>query len=94
MRLILRRVWQGSLVLEHLAKIAAVVPAAAGRASDEMLRFVLRWIANALAEVFSARNIGHRGPPVKREGYPLAGVFPVTGFTRWTWAQAGHRIEM
>ena len=61
---------------------------------DEMLRFALRWIANAVADVFSARDIGHRGPPVKREGYPSAGVFPVTGFTRWTWAQAGHRIEM
>ena len=81
-------------VLEHLTEITAVDPATTGRTSDEMLRFVLRWIANALGEVFSARNIGHRGPPVKREGYPLAGVFPVTGFTRWTRAQAGHRIEM
>ena len=81
-------------MLEHLTEITAVDPATTGRASVEMLRFVLRWIANALAEVFSARNIGHRGPPVKREGYLLAGVFPVTGFTRWPWAQAGHRIEM
>ena len=85
---------QRPFVLEHLTEITAVDPATTGRTSDEMLRFVLRWIANALAEVFSARNIGHRGPPVKREGYPLAGVFPVTGFTRWTRAQAGHRIEM
>ena len=76
-------------MLEHLTEITAVDPATAGRTSDEMLRFVLRWIANAFAKVFSAR-----GPPVKREGYPLAGVFPVTGFTRWTRAQAGHRIEM
>ena len=90
LRLILRRVWQRPLMLEHLTEIAAVNPATTGRTSDEMLRFILRWIANALAEVFSARNIGHRGPPVKREGYPLAGVFPVTGFTRWTRAQAGH----
>ena len=94
LRLILRRMWQRPLVLEHLTEITAVDPATTGRTSDEMLRFVLRWIANAFAEVFSARNIGHRGPPVKREGYPLAGVFPVTGFTRWTRAQAGHRIEM
>ena len=85
---------QRPLVLEHLTEITAVDPAATGRTSDEMLRFVLRWIANALAEVFSARDIGHRGPPIKRECYPLAGVFPVTGFTRWTRAQAGHRIEM
>jgi hypothetical protein len=85
---------QRPFVLEHLAEITAIDPAATGWTSDEMLRFVLRWSADALAEAFSARNIGHRGPSVKREGYPLAGVFPVTGFTRWTRAQAGHRIEM
>ena len=81
-------------MLEHLTEITAVDPATAGRTSDEMLRFVLRRIANALAEVFSARDICHRGPPVKREGYPSAGVFPVTGFTSWTRAHAGHRIEI
>ena len=81
-------------MLEHLTEIPAVDPTATSRTPDEMLRFVLRRIANALAEVFSARDICHRGPPVKREGYPSAGVFPVTGFTRWTRAQAGHRIEM
>ena len=52
---------QRPLVLEHLAEITAVDPAAAGRAPDEMLGLVLRWIANAFAEEFSARNIGHRG---------------------------------
>ena len=81
-------------MLENLTEITAVDPATTGPTSDEMLRFVLRRIANAFAEVFSTRNIGHRGPPVKREGYPLAGVSPVTGFTRWTRAQAGQRIEM
>ena len=80
-------------MLEHLTEITAVNPATTGRASDEMLRFVPGWIANTLAEVFSARNIGHRGRLSERD-YPSAGVFPVTGFTRWTWAQAGHRIEM
>jgi hypothetical protein len=40
------------LVLEHLTEITAVDPATTGRTPDEMLRFVLRWIANALAEVF------------------------------------------
>ena len=92
-RLILCRVRQWPLVLEHLTEITAVDPATTGRTSDEMLRFVLRWIANALAEVFFRAEHCSRGP-VKREGYPLAGVFPVTGFTRWTRAQAGHRIEM
>jgi hypothetical protein len=92
LRLILRGGWQRPLVLEHLAEITTIDPAAAGRASDEMLGSVGR--AYEIADVFSARDIGHRGPPVKREGYPLAGVFPVTGFTRWTRAQAGHRIEM
>jgi hypothetical protein len=74
-----------------LTDITAVDPAAAGRASDEMLGSVGR-----LRDCRCIFRAGHwsQGPPVKREGYPLAGVFPVTGFTRWTWAQAGHRIEM
>ena len=37
-------------MLEHLTEITAVDPATTGRTTDEMLRFVLRWIANALAE--------------------------------------------
>jgi hypothetical protein len=81
-------------VLEHLTEITAVDPATTGRTSDEMLGFVLRRIANAFAKVFSARNIGHRGRRLSERDYPSAGVFPVTGFTRWTRAQAGHRIEM
>jgi len=49
LRLILRRVWQRPFVLEHLSKIAAVDPAAAGRAPEEMLGLA-RWrIADALA---------------------------------------------
>ena len=52
-RLVLRRVWQGPFVLENLTEITAVDPATTGRTPDEMLRFVLRWIANALAEIFA-----------------------------------------
>ena len=78
-------------MLKHLTEITAVDPAATGRTSDEMLRFVLRRIANTFAEIFSAQNIGHRSRPLSER---TAGVFPVTGFTRWTRAQAGHRIEM
>jgi hypothetical protein len=37
LRLIFRRMWQRPLVLEDLAEITAIEPAAAGRASDEML---------------------------------------------------------
>jgi hypothetical protein len=49
LRLILRRVRQRAFVLEHLSKIAAVDPAAAGRAPEEMLGLA-RWrIADTLA---------------------------------------------
>src|SRR4051794_10268732 len=41
LRLILRRMRQRAFVLEHLAEIAAVDPAAATRASDVMLGLVL-----------------------------------------------------
>ena len=34
-------------MLEHLAKIAAIDPAIAGRAPDEVLGIVLRRVANA-----------------------------------------------
>ena len=43
LRLVLRRMRQWPFVLEHLAKIAAVDPAAAGRAADEVLRVAL-WL--------------------------------------------------
>jgi hypothetical protein len=49
LRLILRRVRQRPFVLEHLAEIAAIDPAAAGGAPDEMLGLA-RWrIADTLA---------------------------------------------
>jgi len=41
LRLILRRVRQRPFVLEHLAEIAAIDPAIAGRALDVMLGLVL-----------------------------------------------------
>ncbi len=92
LRLILRGVRQRPFVLEHLAEIAAIDPAIAGRAADEMVGLVCRRVAETLSDVFAAREID-QGEPVKREGYSSAGVFPVAGFTRWTRAQAGHRIE-
>ena len=79
-------------MLEHLAQITAIDPAVASRASDAMLSLVRRRVAETLSDVFAAREID-QGEPVKREGYSSAGVFPVAGFTRWTRAQAGHRIE-
>ena len=42
--------WQRPFVLENLTEITAVNPAATGRTSDEMLRFVLRWIAHSSPE--------------------------------------------
>ena len=47
LRLILRRVRQRPFMLEHLAEITAIDPAAAGRAPEEMLGLVLRRVANA-----------------------------------------------
>jgi hypothetical protein len=49
LRLILHRVRQWAFVLEHVAEITAVDPAAARRAPDEMLGLVLRRTADTLA---------------------------------------------
>ena len=56
LRLIPYRMRQRPFVLDHLTEITAIDPATTGRTPDEMLRFVLRRIANALAEVFAPRN--------------------------------------
>jgi len=45
LRLILRRVRERTFVLEHLAEITAIEPAAAGRTADEVFDLVLRRIA-------------------------------------------------
>jgi hypothetical protein len=47
-------------VLENLAKIAAIDPAAAGRATDEMLGLILRRIAEGLSKILAARNVDHQ----------------------------------
>ena len=52
MRLILRRVRQRPFVLEHLAEITAVDPAATGQTSEEMLGLVLRRIADHIGGAF------------------------------------------
>jgi hypothetical protein len=59
LRLILRRMRQRTLVLEHLAKIAAVYPAPAGWAGHEMLGLFHRLSAKRPTEVFSASH-GHQ----------------------------------
>jgi len=46
-------------VLEDLAEIAAINPAAAGRTADEMLSFVLRRVAKRPTEVFSAWDVDY-----------------------------------
>jgi hypothetical protein len=58
--LILCRVWQRPLVLEDLAEITAIDPAAAGRAWDEMLGLACRAFAKPRSEVLAAR-VGHGG---------------------------------
>ena len=61
--LILRWVWERTLVLEHLAEIAAIDPAGAGWASDEMLGLVLWRIAEAFPQIFAALNADHGPAP-------------------------------
>jgi hypothetical protein len=48
--------WQGTFVLEHLAKITAIDPAIAGRAQDQVFGLVLRRIAEEFTDVFAARD--------------------------------------
>jgi hypothetical protein len=52
-------VWQGAFVLEDLAEIAAINPAAAGRTADEMLSFVLRRVAETFPRRFAVREVDH-----------------------------------
>jgi hypothetical protein len=52
-------VWQWAFMLEHLSKIAAVDPAAAGRATDEMLGLARRGIAATPTQVFATRKVDH-----------------------------------
>ena len=65
LRLILRGVRQRPFVLDHLAEIAAIDPAIAGRAAEEMVGLVCRRVAETLSDVFAAREID-QGEPVKR----------------------------
>ena len=49
--------WQRTLVLEDLAQITAIDPAAAAGASDEMLGLIRGRLSNAPANVFPAREV-------------------------------------
>jgi len=86
--LILRWVRQGAFVLEDLAEIAAINPAAAGGAANEMLGFVLRRVADELAGVFPARNVGHL-PQSSSASRLTAGAF---GFLNLS--QSGERPDV
>jgi hypothetical protein len=46
-------------MIEHVAKIAAVDPASTGRAFDQVLGLIPRWIANAPSNVFPAGDTDH-----------------------------------
>jgi hypothetical protein len=50
---------QRPFVLEHLSKIAAINPAAAGRTADEMLGLALGRIAETLPQIFAPRDSDH-----------------------------------
>jgi hypothetical protein len=49
--------WQRPFVLEHLAEIAAIDPAAARRAPDVMLGLVLGWLADRPPEIGASWDI-------------------------------------
>ena len=57
LRLVLCRMWQRTPVLEHLAEITAIDPAAAGRAADEMLGVALRRFTHSFPEDGAAGNV-------------------------------------
>jgi len=59
LRPILRRMGQRPFVLEHLSKIAAINPAAAGRTADEMLGLALGRIAETLPQILAPRDSDH-----------------------------------
>ena len=59
LHMVLCRVGQGAFVLEDLAQIAAINPAAARLASDEVLGFVLRRVADELAMYLPRGDAGH-----------------------------------
>jgi hypothetical protein len=52
----------GAFVLEYASKIAAINPAAAGWAFDEMLGLTLRRVAEKLPNIFAAWNGNHFFP--------------------------------
>jgi hypothetical protein len=57
LQLILRRMRQGTLVIQDVAQIAAIDPAATGRAPDEMLCVGLRLIAHSSPEDGATGNV-------------------------------------
>ena len=63
LRLILRWVWERTVVLEPLAEIAAIEPVAAGRTADEVFDLVLRRIAETFPQIFAALNADHAPAP-------------------------------
>ena len=46
-------------MLEHGAEIAAIDPASASGALDEMFGLIGRWSADGLAPIFAARDLRH-----------------------------------
>jgi hypothetical protein len=69
-------------MLEHLAEIAAIDPAIAGGAPNEMLGLIFRRIADALAQIFSTRD--HHGISWRRLGCDSAGAATCAIFAEGT----------
>ena len=68
--LALRRMWQRTFVVEHLAEITAVDPAVAGGAPDEVLGLALRGIAQKPPQKFATRNVCHLAKAVTHASLP------------------------
>jgi hypothetical protein len=80
LHLILRRVRQRAFVLEDLAEIAALKPAAAGRTADEVFGIILRRKLNY--SVSLDRVLLGRGDLLRRDLHALQarrGLRPVLG---------------
>jgi hypothetical protein len=59
LRLVLRRMRQRALMVEHLAKVTAIYPGAARLALIKMLSLVFWLGADEPADVFPPRNFDH-----------------------------------
>ena len=63
--------WQGTFVIEHLAEITAIDPAAAAGAPDEVVGLTLRGIAQKPPQKFATRNVCHLAKAATHASLPV-----------------------